>query len=98
MSPDHPANPKPSVDPAASEDFAIAITLDRSQTGWHTNGPCAAWVTVTHLPTMIQARAYHRQQYKARELALACVGLMLDMAETDQCVHPEALTAETIKV
>lgn len=78
---------------APSEVFRVQVTADRPKRGmWHC-GPNPSWVTVTHLPTMIQARAYHRSQHKAREMAFACVQMMVwdSGAESDVCSFPEAL-------
>ena len=75
--------------------FRIDITADRPTSGqWHC-GPNPCWVTVTHLPTMTEARAYHRSQHKAREAAMVCVQLMLSdtLTEGDTCSYPEALSA-----
>ena len=75
--------------------FRIDITADRPTSGqWHC-GPNPCWVTVTHLPTMAEARAYHRSQHKAREAAMACVELMISdtMTEGDTCSYPEAISA-----
>lgn len=75
------------------DSIRITVTADRPRGGmWHT-GPNPCWVTVTHLPTMIEARAYHRSQHKAREMAMACVELMIAdaRAEDDVCAFPEAL-------
>lgn len=76
-----------------SEDFRVEVVADRPTSGqWHC-GPNPVWVTVTHLPTMVSARAYHRSQHKAREMALTCVQLMIEDAllEGDRCSFPEAL-------
>jgi hypothetical protein len=73
--------------------FRVEVTVDKPTSGmWHC-GPNPSWVTVTHIPTMTQARAYHRSQHKAREAAMACVQMMLAdlLCENDQCSFPEAL-------
>jgi len=74
------------------QDIRIDLTVDKPSSGmWHC-GPNPSWVTVTHLPTMVQVRAYHRSQHKAREMALACVAMLVeDAGET--CSFPEVLTA-----
>lgn len=75
--------------------FRVEVTVDKPTSGmWHC-GPNPSWVTVTHIPTMTQARAYHRSQHKAREAAMACVQMMLAdlLCENDQCSFPEALDA-----
>jgi len=81
-------------------DFHISVVADRPASGmWHC-GPNPSWVTVTHLPTMIQARAYHRSQHKAREMAMACVEMMIAdaRAESDVCNFPEALDAAALEL
>lgn len=55
---------------------------------WHC-GPNACWVTVTHLPTGVSARAYHRNQWKARETAMTAVELLIDVAGPDLPMFPE---------
>ncbi len=77
--------------------FRVEVTVDRPTSGmWHC-GPNPSWVTVTHIPTMTQARAYHRSQHKAREAAMACVQMMLGdlLCENDQCSFPEAVDTRT---
>ena len=74
----------------APDVFRVTIAVDRPSGGmWHC-GPNASWVTVTHLPTMTQARAYHRSQHKAREAAMACVQMMVEDCQDDQCSFPDA--------
>ena len=71
-------------------DYTVTCTPDKPQGGmWHC-GPNAGWVTVKHHPTGIMARAYHRQQHKAREIALACVEMMVADCGVSECSHPEA--------
>lgn len=75
------------------EKFHVEIVVDKPTSGmWHC-GPNPSWVTVTHLPTMTQARAYGRSQRKARAAAMACVQMMLDdsLSSDDVCSFPEAL-------
>ena len=77
----------------APEQFRVDVVQDRPASGmWHC-GPNPSWVTVTHLPTMTQARAYGRSQHKAREYAMSCVQMMLSdlCADGDVCSFPEAL-------
>lgn len=70
-------------------DFTVELTVDKPKSGqWHC-GPNAAWVTVTHVPTQISARAYHRQQFKAKEIAMACVELMVAESGETECAVPE---------
>lgn len=75
--------------------FRVDVVQDRPPSGmWHC-GPNPSWVTVTHLPTMTQARAYHRSQHKARDAAMACVQMMIEdlLVTDDVCSFPEALAA-----
>lgn len=75
------------------EDLKVEGVDDRPKGGmWH-NGPNPCWVTVTHLPTMICARAYGRSQHKARQAALACVEMMVAEAGNDRCSFPERLSS-----
>jgi protein subunit release factor A len=75
------------------EDLKIEMTEDRPSGGmWH-NGPNPCWVSVTHLPTMISARAYERSAHKAKSSAMACVEMMLSNAANDQCHFPERLAS-----
>ena len=60
----------------SDDDYTVTITEDRPKGGaWHT-GPNPCWVTVKHNPTGIMARAFDRQQHKAREIAMQCVRVM----------------------
>lgn len=79
----------------APERIRVDVVQDRPPSGmWHC-GPNPSWVTVTHLPTMTQARAYHRSQHKARDAAMACVQMMIEdlLVTDDVCNYPEALAA-----
>lgn len=72
------------------DELRITVAQDRPRSGmWHC-GPNAAWVTVTHLPTMISARAYDRHHRLARERALICVEMMLADCEDAECQFPES--------
>lgn len=75
-------------------DYRVDVAYDKPKSGmWHC-GPNLAWVTVTHIPTQISARAYHRHDRTAREMALACVEMMVaDCGET-KCSFPEVMTPE----
>jgi len=79
----------------APELFRVEVVPDRPSSGMLHSGPNPSCVTVTHLPTMTQARAYGRSQHKAREAAMTCVQMMLaDLcADGDICSFPEALYA-----
>lgn len=75
------------------DDYEVQVVVDRPSSGqWHC-GPNPVWVTVTHIPTMVSARAYHRSHRKARDMAMACVEMMVEDALLggDQCSYPEAL-------
>jgi hypothetical protein len=72
-------------------DYTVTVQYDKPKSGmWHC-GPNPAWVTVKHNPTGIMARAYHMQGRKAREMALACVALMLEDSGMDKCNFPDVL-------
>ncbi len=76
------------------DDLLIEITEDRPASGmWHC-GPNAAWVAVTHIPTMISARAYDRHHRLARERAIACVELMVADCRDAECQFPERVAQE----
>lgn len=72
-------------------EWLIELTEDRPLKGmWHT-GPNAAWVTVTHLPTMISARMFDQQHHKARDAAFACCEMMVEQSRLLKCQFPERL-------
>lgn len=74
-----------------NEDFKIELAHDKPGSGmWHT-GPNPAWVTVTHLPTMISARMFDTSEWKARDAAMACVEMMVEQSRCDKCSFPEAV-------
>lgn len=76
------------------DDLRIDVVEDRPDRGmWHC-GPNAAWVTVTHLPTMISARALDQHQWGARETAMACVELMVDQSRLLKCQFPARATRQ----
>lgn len=71
--------------------WRVEIVEDRPMRGmWHC-GPNPAWVTVTHLPTMISARAYCDRQHKARQMAQTCVEMMLEDSRLKSCRFPETI-------
>lgn len=71
---------------------------DRPSCGmWHT-GPNAAWVTVTHLPTMISARMFDLDHWKARQAALTCVEMMVDQSRLTKCHFPERIEPQVMKL
>ena len=60
----------------AEDDYRVDVIEDRPASGmWH-SGPNRCWVTVTHIPTGISARAFDERQYRAREIAMQCVRVM----------------------
>ena len=74
------------------EDIRIECVADRPESGmWHT-GPNPSWVTVTHIPTMISARAYDLSQHKALRAAMACVEMLVEESRSDRCSFPERIT------
>lgn len=80
-----------------NEDIKIECVADRPNGGmWHC-GPNPSWVTVTHLPTMISARAYDRSQHKARQAAMACVEMMVEQSREERCSFPERVGGEAVK-
>lgn len=77
-------------------DFRIELITDRPQSGqWHC-GPNSAWVQVTHLPTMIAARAYGRNHRQARSNAMACVEMLLEASGVTECLFPERVGGESV--
>lgn len=62
------------------EELTVTTEIDRPKGGMCHTGPNPCWVTIKHHPTGVIAKAYHRQQHKARELAMACVEIMVEDA------------------
>lgn len=74
-----------------AEEYRITLTEDRPLSGmWHC-GPNAAWVEVTHLPTMISARSFDKSQHHARQAAMACCQMMVEQTSVLKCQFPERL-------
>lgn len=74
------------------DEYHIELVEDRPASGmWHC-GPNAAWVTVTHLPTMISARAFDERHHKAREAAMACCQMMVEQSRLLKCQFPERIS------
>jgi len=70
-------------------DYRVEMVEDRPHGGmWHC-GPNAAWVTVTHLPTMISARAFDQQYHRAKQAAQACCEMMVEQSRLLKCQFPE---------
>lgn len=71
--------------------YTIEVQEDRPVRGmWHC-GPNAAWVTVTHQPTMISARAFDQHHSRARDAAMACCEMMVEQSRLIKCQFPERL-------
>jgi hypothetical protein len=89
----HPLTPKPVDDRGAGlGDYQIEMTEDKPVSGmWHC-GPNAAWVTVTHLPTMISARAFDQSHHAAKQAAQACCEMMVDQSRLSKCQFPERVS------
>lgn len=69
-------------------DYEVTLVEDRPLSGmWHC-GPNAAWVTVTHRPTMISARMFDQQQHRARQAAMACCEMMVEQSRLTKCQFP----------
>ena len=73
------------------EQWRVEVTEDRPESGmWHC-GPNAVWVTVTHLPTMISARAFEQSCHHAKQAAMACCEMMVEQSRLLKCQFPERL-------
>jgi len=71
--------------------WRVELQEDKPASGmWHC-GPNAAWVTVTHLPTMISARAFDQSQHHAKQAAQACCEMMVEQSRLLKCQFPERL-------
>lgn len=72
-------------------DYEIDCVEDRPVKGmWHC-GPNACWVTVTHIPTRISARAFDQNQHHALQTARACCELMVEQSRLLTCQFPERI-------
>lgn len=77
---------------AIASDYVITLVEDKPAKGqWHC-GPNPAWVTVTHLPTMISATAFCDRQHKARQMAMSCVEMMVAESRLAACTFPDAIS------
>lgn len=73
------------------DEYRVEMVEDRPLRGmWHC-GPNAAWVTVTHLPTMISARAFDDRHHDAKQAAMACCQMMVEQSRLLKCQFPERL-------
>lgn len=69
----------------------ISLVEDRPTHGmWHC-GPNAGWIEVTHLPTMISARAFGKSQHKAKQAAMNCCEMLIEESGVATCQFPERI-------
>ena len=77
-------------------EYSVELIPDKPLSGmWHC-GPNAAWVEVTHLPTMISARAFDQSHHHAKQAAMACCQMMVEQSRLLKCQFPERLAVRTI--
>jgi len=82
--------PKAAVSGERGE-YLVELVEDKPTSGmWHC-GPNAGWVTVTHLPTMISARAFDQSHHRAKQAAQACCEMMVEQSRLLKCQFPERL-------
>lgn len=90
-----PEAPVPVSSPVGADHlraYIVEMHEDRPKGGmWH-NGPNAAWVTVTHIPTMISARAFDLSHHAAKMAAQACCEMMVEQSRLLKCQFPERLS------
>ena len=79
------------------DDLDFDFVEDRPLQGqWHC-GPNAAWITVTHLPTLTAVRVYtgrSMSHHKVREFARTLVELALDEFGTEPCSCPQRILVQ----
>lgn len=76
----------------SADDYYVRLIEDKPIRGmWHC-GPNAAWVEVTHLPTMISARAFDGAHHRAKQAAMACCQMMVEQSRLTKCQFPEKLS------
>lgn len=74
-------------------EWHVEMVEDKPSSGmWHC-GPNAAWVTVTHLPTMISARAFDQSHHHAKQAAQACCEMMVEQSRLLKCQFPDRVAA-----
>lgn len=74
-----------------TSEYRVDMQEDRPSGGmWHC-GPNNVWVTVTHLPTMISARAFDTSPHHARQAAMACCEMMVDQSRLIKCQFPDRI-------
>lgn len=84
----------PSQEAREAAEYRVEMVEDRPTSGmWHC-GPNAAWVTVTHLPTMISARAFDQSHHKAKQAAQACCEMMVEQSRLLKCRFPERVQTD----
>lgn len=87
----------PIIADAGACEYRVELVEDKPASGmWHC-GPNAAWVTVTHLPTMISARAFDQYHHAARQAAQACCEMMVEQSRLLKCQFPERMNAAILK-
>ena len=74
------------------QEYLVEMQEDKPAKGmWHC-GPNAAWVTVTHLPTMISARAFDTRHHEAKKMAQACCEMMVEQSRLLKCQFPDLVS------
>lgn len=87
------ANKNSNLAPRRENVWRVDMVEDRPASGmWHC-GPNAAWVTVTHLPTMISARAFDQSHHHARQAAMTCCEMMVEQSRLLKCQFPDRLAS-----
>lgn len=79
------------------DDVVVTFTSDKPKSGMFHCGPVPCWVQATHKPTMMTARAYSRNQMRAKESAMMALEFMIDCADAaddSYCIYPEVLESE----
>lgn len=75
-------------------EYRVKLIEDRPLSGmWHC-GPNAAWVEVTHIPTMISARAFDTHHYEAKKMAQACCEMLVEQSRLTECRFPERIAVQ----
>lgn len=76
------------------EGIEIEVIEDKPERGmWHC-GSNPAWVKITHIPTMASVTVYDEFQYKAREVAMSCLELIVNQSMKTECRYPERMQAK----
>lgn len=78
-------------------EYRVELVEDRpSSDMWHC-GPNIVWVTVTHLPTMISARAFGQSHHHAKQAAQTCCEMMVEQSRLLRCQFPERVRERLVK-